>query len=160
MLMFWDALREAARRRNDKKNQISPQLKICFYAKNNFIQNTKKGKVTKIWKKMISNTNEGIWIATLWAIPDENFMISVLRVSIEHESFDAFLNVLQFPFFLHGMSLPSFIISTFNSASFCKSLKWEMSLEKLGCFTFTVLLKILFHTTLLLVPLFLSMSAW
>ena len=33
MLMFWDALREAARRRQDKKNQISFHLVIVFLQK-------------------------------------------------------------------------------------------------------------------------------
>ena len=50
MLMFWDALREAARRRQDKKSNIfSPN--DCFSAKKkqkrNFIQKTKKNNYRK-----------------------------------------------------------------------------------------------------------------
>ena len=47
MLIFWHAIREAAKKRHDKKNQLSFQPKICFSAKEKktkteFIQKTKK----------------------------------------------------------------------------------------------------------------------
>ena len=50
MLMFWDALREAARSRQDKKSNI-PSPNDCFSAKKkqkrNFIQKTKKEYLQK-----------------------------------------------------------------------------------------------------------------
>ena len=50
MLMFWDALREAAKRRQDKKSNI-PSRNDCFSAKKkqkrNFIQKTKKEYLQK-----------------------------------------------------------------------------------------------------------------
>ena len=58
MLMFRDALREAARRRQDKKSNI-PSRNDCFSAKKkqkrNFIQKTKKIFTEKKEKKHTKN---------------------------------------------------------------------------------------------------------
>ena len=55
MLMFWDALREAAaRRRQHKKKSNNPSTNDCFSAKKNkrnFIQKTKKEYLQKKKKK-------------------------------------------------------------------------------------------------------------
>ena len=61
MLMFWDALREVARRRQDKKSKI-PSRNDCFSAKKkqkrNFIQKTKQEYLQKKKKKNILKMSE------------------------------------------------------------------------------------------------------
>ena len=57
MLMFWDALREATRRRQDKKSNI-PSPNDCFSAKNTkteFYSEDKKEYLQKKRKKHTKN---------------------------------------------------------------------------------------------------------
>ena len=63
MLMFWDALREAARRRQDKKSNI-PSPNDCFSAKNTkteFYSEDKNEYLQKKKKTYQKSLNGGVW---------------------------------------------------------------------------------------------------